>query len=221
LGGKMVSTTYLALGQIGYNSEIEKVLAGHPDAVFFDASPTTASTIMTEFQTIDSLHVPFVGSDVESASDWIKAVTPQVAHAHVISVQPGSESDAAAVAQLNASYQALYHQAPVSGANSNFDAVIDLALAIDEAGGTSAKQIEAGLAAVSDPPGRAVGTYAEGVQLLKQHIKINYRGASGPMAFNAHHSISSPWQIVRSSPSGSSLQVIGTISAKEIEEARG
>ena len=119
---------------------------------------------------------------------------------------------------FNAEYQKLFHSAPLAGANYAYDGVIDMALAMDAAKGTSNTDITRGLPLASNPPGTMVFTYAAGVAALKKGQKINYDGASGPMDFDKYHNVSGPWNVVKASPSGP-LQQLETISAATVSAA--
>ncbi len=71
-----------------------------------------------------------------------------------------------------------------------YDAAFMMALAIEAVGASSAAdraKISAGLRAISGPAGTTVypGEFAKAKALLKQGVRINYDGASGPVDFDA------------------------------------
>ena len=217
LGGSLTTVVNVTPGQSSYNSEIVKLLATHPQAILGQLDPPTAATFFNGLKGLNGTKLPFIGTDITAGGDWISAVGASTAHAEVTSVEGGTPTTGAGPI-FNAEYQKLFHSAPLAGANYAYDGVIDMALAMDAAKGTSNADITRGLPLVSNPPGQTVDTYAAGLAALKKSQKINYDGASGPMDFNKHHNVSGPWDVVKASPSGP-LQPVETISAATVSAA--
>ena len=217
LGGSLTTVVNVTPGQSSYNSEIVKLLATHPQAILGQLDPPTAATFFNGLKGLNGTKLPFIGTDITAGSDWISAVGASTAHAEVTSVEGGTPTTGAGPI-FNAEYQKLFHSAPLAGANYAYDGVIDMALAMDAAKGTSNTDITRGLVLASNPPGTMVFTYAAGVAALKKGQKINYDGASGPMDFDKYHNVSGPWNVVKASPSGS-LQQLETISAATVSAA--
>ena len=217
LGGTVTTTVNVTPGVSSYNSEIVKIVGTHPQAILGQLDPPTAATFFSELRNQVGTKLPFYGTDVTAGSDWIKAVTPAYAHATVTSVQGGTPTNAAGNT-FAAGFKALYHEAPVGGANYAYDGVLDLALAMDFAKGTSNTGITSALPQVSNPPGTMCYTYPSCAALLKAGKKINYEGASGPMDFNSHHNVSGPWDVVKSDTSGN-LVTITTVTPAQVTAA--
>jgi ABC-type branched-subunit amino acid transport system substrate-binding protein len=217
LGGSLTTVVNVTPGQSSYNSEIVKLLATHPQAILGQLDPPTAATFFHGLKGLNGTKLPFIGTDITAGGDWISAVGAATAHAEVTSVEGGTPTTGAGPI-FNAEYQKLFHSAPLAGANYAYDGVIDMALAMDAAKGTSNTDITRGLPLVSNPPGTTVFTYAAGLAALKKGQKINYDGASGPMDFDKHRNVSGPWDVVKASPSGP-LQPVETISAATVSAA--
>jgi branched-chain amino acid transport system substrate-binding protein len=68
-----------------------------------------------------------------------------------------------------------------------YDAAFMLALAIEAAGVADKRKVSDGLRAVAGPKGSVIypGEFAKARQLIKQGVRINYEGASGPVDFDA------------------------------------
>ncbi len=68
-----------------------------------------------------------------------------------------------------------------------YDAAFMMALAIEAAGVADKTKVSAGLRAISGPKGTVIypGEFAKARALLKQGVRINYDGASGPVDFDA------------------------------------
>lgn len=218
LGGQLTTVVNVTPGQSSYNSEIVRLLGTHPQVILGQLDPPTASTFFSGLKGLNGTKLPFIGTDVTAGSDWITAVGAATAHAEVTSVEGGTPTTGAGPI-FNAAYQNLFHAAPLAGANYAYDGVIDMALAIDGAKGTTNADINRGLPLVSNPPGTMVYTYSAGLAALKKGQKINYDGASGPMDFDSFHNVSGPWDVVKAGTSGAlqTLQVIpaATVSAAE------
>jgi branched-chain amino acid transport system substrate-binding protein len=212
LGGTVPTIVYLTNNESSYRSEILKVLGVKPDVIFLDAPPGSAATIMSNFRELNNLTVPFIGTDLTAGSDWINAVTPATAHDHVTSLAGGSDETAPAVAAFNAGYQALFNSKPLAGANYEYDGVVLLSLAIQQAGTTDGSTVNAAVTKVSNPPGTKVSTYTEGLKELKAGGKVNYDGASGPMDYNQYHNVFGPFNVFKADASGSPT-IMSNISA--------
>jgi ABC-type branched-subunit amino acid transport system substrate-binding protein len=217
LGGTLTTVVNVTPGQSSYNSEIVKLLGTHPQVILGQLDPPTAATFFSGLKGLNGTKLPFIGTDVTAGSDWITAVGAATAHAEVTSVEGGTPTTGAGPI-FNAEYQKLFHNAPLAGANYAYDGVVDMALAIDAAKGTSTADIQRGLPMVSNPPGKMVDTYAAGLAALKKSQKINYNGASGPMDYDKYHNVSGPWNVVKAGPSGT-LQMVETISAATVSAA--
>jgi ABC-type branched-subunit amino acid transport system substrate-binding protein len=217
LGGSLTTVVNVTPGQSSYNSEIVKLLATHPQVILGQLDSPTAATFFNGLKGLNGTKLPFIGTDLTAGADWISAVGAATAHTEVTSVEGGTPTTGAGPV-FNAEYQKLFHSAPLSGANYAYDGVIDMALAIDAAKGSSNTDITRGLVLASNPPGTMVFTYAAGVAALKKGQKINYDGASGPMDYDKYHNVSGPWNVVKASPSGS-LQQLETITAATVSAA--
>lgn len=216
LGGQLTTVVNVTPGQSSYNSEIVKLLGTHPQVILGQLDPPTASTFFSGLKGLNGTKLPFIGTDVTAGSDWITAVGAATAHAEVTSVEGGTPTTGAGPI-FNAAYQKMFKTAPLAGANYAYDGVIDMALAIDAAKGTTSADINRGLPLVSNPPGTTVDTYAAGLAALKKG-KINYDGASGPMDFDSFHNVSGPWDVVKAGASGA-LQTLTVISAATVSAA--
>jgi branched-chain amino acid transport system substrate-binding protein len=67
-----------------------------------------------------------------------------------------------------------------------------MALAIEKAGVPDRSKVSAALRAIAGPEGKLVypGEFGKAKALIKQGVKINYEGASGPVDFDAAGDVS-------------------------------
>jgi branched-chain amino acid transport system substrate-binding protein len=209
LGGKIVTSITIAPDQTDYKAQMQQVIAKNPDVIFTQTDAATAAVMFKNFRDLDGLAIPFVGTDVTGGDDYLKAITYQAAHDHLISVYGTSVSGAAAD-EFNKDFAAMFGATnqPLANANYAYDAVISQALAIDKANSIAGLDINAALGTVTSPPGTQCYTYASCLALIKAGTKINYDGASGPLDYNKYHNTFGPYgAFQQDAASGQQVQV--------------
>ena len=77
LGGTIVYNKPFALDQSSYRSEVESILAAHPQVIFTEVDPQTGATFLSELQQLHGL-MPVIGTDVTLQAPWLKAVTGSI-----------------------------------------------------------------------------------------------------------------------------------------------
>lgn len=193
LGGSIVTTVNVPPGQSSYLPEIEKVIAAHPQVIFTQTDAPTAAVIFRQFQQLDGISIPFIGTDITGGSDYLKAVTYPVAHAHLVSVY-GTAVSGPANSEFMKQFTAVYPgQQPLANANYAYDSVISLALAEDYAKTTDGTTVAKDMTKVTNPPGTVCSTYPQCLTLLKAGKKINYEGASGSIDYNKYRNTFGPY----------------------------
>src|SRR5215472_1361507 len=210
LGGTVLTTVNVTPDQSSYLSQVRQVLATHPQVIFTQEDPPTAAVLFREFKQLGGQNIPWIGTDVTSGSDFLKAIGHQTAHLHLTSVFGTSLSGAASSAFLN-EFNTLFPSqksvGPLANANYAYDAVISLALADDFAKTTAGSTVAKDMTKVTNPPGTACFTYASCLALLKAGKKINYEGASGSLDYNQFNNTFGPYGAFVSSTSGTEVQV--------------
>jgi ABC-type branched-subunit amino acid transport system substrate-binding protein len=210
LGGTILKTVIVTPDQTSYLSQVRAVIATHPQVIFTQEDPPTAAVLFREFKQLGGQNIPWIGTDVTSGSDYLKAIGYATAHAHLISVFGTSITGAANSAFLGL-FDKLYPSqkaaGPLANANYAYDAVISLALADDYAKTTSGTTVAHDMTKVTNPPGTACYTYASCLSLLKAGKKINYQGASGNLDYNQFNNTFGPYGAFQSTPSGLEKQV--------------
>ena len=86
LGGTILKTVIVTPDQTSYVSQVRSVLATHPQVIFTQEDPPTAAVLFREFKQLGGQNIPWIGTDVTSGSDYLKAIGYSTAHAHLISV---------------------------------------------------------------------------------------------------------------------------------------
>jgi branched-chain amino acid transport system substrate-binding protein len=210
LGGTVLKTINVTPDQTSYLSQVRQVLAAHPQVIFTQEDPPTAAVLFREIKQLGGGNIPWIGTDVTSGADFLKAIGYQTAHAHLTSVFGTSVTGAARSAFLN-EFNALYPSqksvGPLANANYAYDALISLALADDYAKTTAGQTAAKDMTKVTNPPGTPCYTYASCLALINKGTKINYEGASGSLDYNQFNNTFGPYGAFVSSVTGTEVQV--------------
>ncbi|MGH9102880.1 MAG: ABC transporter substrate-binding protein [Acidimicrobiales bacterium] len=217
VGGTLLKQIVVTPGLSSYTSQVHDAISLHPDVIFTQMDPGTAAVAYANFKAENNLATPFIGTDLEAGSDFIKAVKPAVAKATTTSVV-GSNQLTAAGPLFQQWYKKINGHTPLAGAAYGYDCTIDFALAMTKAHSTSPTTWAKDIINVSNPPGTKVSDYKTGLADLKAGTKINYEGASGPMDFNKYHNVTGAWDVVRASgDAGGDTTTLSTISGTTIQ----
>jgi ABC-type branched-subunit amino acid transport system substrate-binding protein len=210
LGGTILKTIIVTPDQTSYLSQVREAIAAHPQVIFTQEDPPTAAVLFREFGQLGGGSIPWIGTDVTSGSDFLKAITYPVAHNVLTSVYGTSVTGTANSAFINLFNQLFPNQkaaGPLANANYAYDAVISLALADDYAKTTNGTTVAHDMTKVTNPPGTACYTYASCLALLKAGTKINYEGASGDLDYNQYNNTFGPYGAFKATPAGLEQQV--------------
>jgi ABC-type branched-subunit amino acid transport system substrate-binding protein len=210
LGGTILSSVTVTPDQTSYLSQVRAVIALHPQVIFTQEDPPTAAVLFREFKQLGGGNIPWIGTDVTSGSDYIKAIGTPTAHAVLTSVYGTSVTGAANTAFINLFNKLFPTQktaGPLANANYAYDAVISLALADDYAKTTDGTTVAHDMSKVTNPPGTACYTYASCLALIKAGTKINYEGASGSLDYNQYNNTFGPYGAFQVNAAGVEQQV--------------
>jgi len=210
LGGTILSSVTVTPDQTSYLSQVRQVIALHPQVIFTQEDPPTAAVLFREFKQLGGGNIPWIGTDVTSGSDFIKAIGAPTAHAVLTSVYGTSVTGAANTAFINLFNQLFPTQktaGPLANANYAYDAVISLALADDYAKTLDGTTVAHDMTKVTNPPGTACYTYASCLTLIKAGTKINYEGASGDLNYNQYNNTFGPYGAFKVNTAGVEQQV--------------
>ena len=210
LGGTILKTIIVTPDQTSYLSQVREALAAHPQVIFTQEDPPTAAVLFREFKQLGGQNIPWIGTDVTSGSDFLKAISYPTAHAVLTSVYGTSVTGAANTAFISLFNQLFPGQktaGPLANANYAYDAVISLALADDYAKTTNGTTVAHDMAKVTNPPGTACYTYASCLALIKAGTKINYEGASGNLDYNNYNNTFGPYGAFQANAAGVEQQV--------------
>jgi len=220
LGGTVIKNYTIAPAQTSYLTTVQQVIADKPDVIFTQTDAPTAAVLFRNFKSLDNLAIPFVGTDVTGGDDFLKAITYQVAHDHLISIY-GTSVSGAATDEFNKQFTAQFgaSQQPLANANYAYDSVISQALAIDKAKSILGPDINAAMTSVTNPPGTQCYTYKTCLDLINAGTKINFDGASGPLDYNQYHNVFGPYGAWQQDPTSGQQQLVQTLSAADLAAA--
>jgi ABC-type branched-subunit amino acid transport system substrate-binding protein len=195
LGGVVIHTYIVQGGLSSYTNTVSQVIGDKPQVIFSQTDAPTAGVLSNEFKQLGS-KIPWIGTDVTTSSDYIKAFGTANAHQILTSVMGTSVTGRA-----NNYFMAGFKKLPaatvkagvLSGANYAYDAVITLALADSYAKTTKGSVVAKDMTKVTNPPGTKCYSYASCLALLKAGKKINYEGASGSIDFNKYNNTFGPY----------------------------
>jgi len=186
-GHQLVADVVYEPKRPSYRSELQHVLMANPEIIVLGSYLPDTTIIVREARQMGS-DVRFVGPG------W--AVTPKIAESlgntaadGLMAIDYISALDSRAYTHFSKRYE----QETGGAVGENFyascayDMVQCTALAIEAAGpGADNNGIVGKLRDVSNPPGKAVASFAEGKDLLATGEQINYEGASGPLDFDQY-----------------------------------
>jgi branched-chain amino acid transport system substrate-binding protein len=227
LGGTIVYNKPFALDQSSYRTEIENMLASHPQVIFTEVDPQTGATFLSELQQLHGLLLPVVGTEVTLQAPWLKAVNSAIGPAAMAryfeGMQPYAPPSGPAWQAYNRSLLASASQVPKPSQWSSdpysmtyYDGVNVMALAMTAAKSTKPAVFNGDIMKVTEPgPGKTVvGTFAAGKAALQAGKQIQYVGAGGPIVFDRWHSSTGAFEAAKYVNGNPVL--VGSVSAAQI-----
>jgi ABC-type branched-subunit amino acid transport system substrate-binding protein len=226
LGGTIVYNKPFALDQSSYRSEVESILAAHPQVIFTEVDPQTGATFLSELQQLHGL-LPVIGTEVSLQAPWLKAVNGAIGAGPMAryfeGMQPSAPPSGPAWQTYNKALLASGSQVPKPGQWSSdpysmtyYDGVNVMALAMLAAKSTKPAVFNSDVMKVTEPgPGKTVVTsYAAGKSALAAGKQIQYVGAGGPIVFNHWHNSTGAFEAARYV--NGKLVLVGSVSAAQI-----
>lgn len=216
-GGTITYNASVVPLQTSYQTELERVFATHPDAVFFQTDPQTAGTIFHQMESLGYLTVPIIATDNGASIDFANAMGLQNASKWMTGMAGAIPSGPAATAYV-AGYDKLFHtQNPLDLSQNTYDAVVIASLAMEAAKSTKPSVWLPMVTTVSNPPGTKCFSFGECKKLVDQGKDINYEGASGSQDFNQYHNVFGDWSVVQFGMD-KQLKTLYTVTAATVQQ---
>ncbi|BEP14014.1 ABC transporter substrate-binding protein [Acidothermaceae bacterium B102] len=230
LGGTIATSATLVADQPSYKSEVESLLATHPDGIITETDPQTASTFMSELLQLNNGHFLPVQTDATNmTTQYEHALATTIGNSNMQKYFSGT--DIAGPTPAGPAYLAFTAALQGSGTNnpsqfygqvyvsSPYDSLIASALAMTAAKSSKPAVWKDYMTQVTGTPHAGsvtVNTYDAGVAALKKGQHITYVGANGALEFNKYQNNSGSFAAFgynQANPEAAALYVIpsGTI----------
>lgn len=183
-----------------FNSEVQEVASGNPDAVLLVAFPETGTSIMQSaaeqglvgevpFLFTDGLADPQFPQDAGVNLDGERGTRPATEG-------PGAES-------FGSAFNEAYGNEPGTFSSNSYDAVMLAALAAAAGGGTDGQTIQENLQAVSQGGAEVLPKdICSGLESAAGGDDINYEGAAGSQDFDDNGDVTSQYELWEFGPEG-------------------
>lgn len=194
-GGKVVATVAYEEGRPSYRGELEQALKDKPQAIALFSYPENGVTLIRQ-----ALELGFSGkfllADGMKAPEVVQNVGAQYLKG-TYGTTPGAREGSAKTRFAEAYTTRFGAKPPKPYIDNCYDAIAVLALAIHQAKSSEPKAIRGALRQVANPPGDSVepGDFQKAFELIGQGKKVNYRGASGEVDFDAHGDVVTPIEV--------------------------
>lgn len=215
-GGTISDQELVTPHQSSYRSEVEKLFANNPQAIFMQTDPQTASTFFADVQQLGHMNVPFILTDAGADVNMAKAMGLANASKYMTGMN-GSPPAGPAWQYYTQQYQKVWGTSqPVTLSQNTYDSVIIACLAMTAANSTDPTVWNNYVTKVAEGNGEVVTTYKDGVAALKAGKTINFNGASGSDDYNQYHNVAGSWDIVQWDTTGTTLNTVFTVSEAQI-----
>ncbi len=215
-GGTVSDQELVTPHQSSYRSEVQKLFAGNPQAIFMQTDPQTASTFFADVQQLGHMNVPFILTDAGADINMAKAMGLANASKYMTGMN-GAPPAGPAWSYFTQQYQKVWGtNQPVALSQNTYDSAVIACLAITAAGSTDPTKWISYVNKVANGPGTVVTNYADGVAALKKGQTINYEGASGNDNYNQYHNVAGAWDVVQWDPTGTTMNTVFHVSQEQI-----
>jgi ABC-type branched-subunit amino acid transport system substrate-binding protein len=197
LGGKILKEVTFNIGQNTYNGELKQIASVKPKLVYYSGGIDTAPIIFKAAKQRGYDWEWYATPDV-AVQEFIDVIGKDVAEG-VKTVIPMEDENNTGFKRFNENYEKRFDAVPSGGYyNANtYDLLIASALAMEAGGEASGAAINEKIREVTNPPGKEVTTFEEGLKELQAGNDINYQGASGPIDFDEHGNVIASYALMK------------------------
>lgn len=187
LGGTVTADRAHEEKKASYREEIEALARGEPEALVLVAYAAESGIAIIREALAEGLFRRFAGTEGLKDNLLVEQLDAD-SLATIFLAAPSAPPPTTATARFDELYAAAYGAtADKFFAAQTYDATFLVALAIAAAGSTDRKAVRDALRSVANAPGEPVepGEWRKALALLAAGRDIDYRGASGPIEFDA------------------------------------
>jgi ABC-type branched-subunit amino acid transport system substrate-binding protein len=229
LGGTISIDQQVALDASSYRSEVERMLASHPQAIFTEMDPQSAATYFSELHQLHPM-LPVIGTAGTEGPSWWKAVSQAIGRQNMVKyyvgVQPYVPTGTAAWRIYHASLMAVAGKIqnaaqyiPDPYAMAVYDSVNIMALAMTAAHSTDPTVYNSFVPkVVAHSPGAVVvDSYQAGKKALAEGKTIDYVGTTGQIQFDPWHNSPGAFEVNSINPANfNDVPLVTSFSAAQI-----
>lgn len=202
LGGTIVneaSPTFYDPNTSTFDSEVNQVFKGQPDAVLLVAYPETGSLILKSAQELGLLEgkTTLITTDGMKEANIAELVGKDAQGNYIVTGMLGTAPSAGgpALSAFQQRYQDAFKREPSVFDPNTWDATALLVLAAEAAKESTGPGIRDQLPAVANAPGEEVTDVCQALALLRDGKTINYQGASGSVDLNPEGDVTGSYDI--------------------------
>lgn len=228
LGLKSVDNLIIAPDQATYATEVNGLLAKHPDALVLELPPATAAKFLGDVTTATggTLKLPIVSDTVATSGNWPQDVAKVIGASTLknkmqvaVALPPASPSNASYHYLASHYSQKFADNTPFAPAfvAPIFDTVLLTALAAAEAKSLSPAKFAPYIAKLDSQVGCTdkIGSYPAALTAIKQGKHFCFIGATGGYGWNSYHVRTSSYQVDRVT-SNATLVPVGVIAGSQL-----
>lgn len=184
-GGTISGSVPYEKGQASYRGELQQLAADGAEALLLIGYPENGITILKQ-SLEEGFFDRFVFTDGMKAPEVIEAIGAEVLEGAFGTVSQ-SDTESEAYTRFTNAYEEMYGELPPKPyIDTSYDAMMILALAIQQAGSTEGPAIQQAIRSVANAPGVEIlpGEWAKAVEAIANGEDIDYTGASGSLEFD-------------------------------------
>jgi branched-chain amino acid transport system substrate-binding protein len=194
LGHSVTTSIPFEAEQSDYTAELDQVFADDPDFVMLVAFPNSGGTIIHDWAS-GGYGGTFIFTDGLKSPDFITNAGASNIEGMIGTAPAGATQNFNIYANA---FEARFGQNPreVIYSESHYDAMMLIALAIEQAGEVSSTAIAAALKLVSADGEVVTGAnIASALQKVRSGADINYEGAAGPVDFDDNGDVTADYEV--------------------------
>jgi branched-chain amino acid transport system substrate-binding protein len=191
-GGEVCADVRFDAGKSSYASDVRKAWDCDPEAVHISAGIEASVPILREWDRRGYGGKILAGPDLGAPE--VSGLTPALEDGNAILVQPSYDDTSVTYKSFAERYKEKTGREPSEAfvETYRYDEYILFALAATAANGVTGEAIASKMLEVTNPPGKVVTNYADGVEALKAGEDIDFTGASGSVDLNEYGNAKSP-----------------------------
>lgn len=184
-GGTVSGSVPYEKGQASYRGELQQLAGDGAEALLLIGYPENGITILKQALE-EGFFDRFVFTDGMKAPEVVEAIGADALEGAFGTVAQ-SDTESEAYTRFTQAYEEAYGELPPKPyIDTSYDAMMILALAIEQAGSTDGAAVQAAIREVANAPGVEIrpGEWQKAVEAIANGEDVDYTGASGSLEFD-------------------------------------